>query len=385
MSLHRGVEGPHPPSILVENRGSPGRESGNTRWQSAALRALRECAVDLKGGLDHRRVGEWRKRRRATRPGGGCVLDRPATSWTASAPRRRISRRNSAHRTLSSAADVSAWTNVVSMAWPQRRLGRGRWKRLSARHQRGSLSCEDRLRPTTHRTSLDDEKAPTVDDRGGLTHVSEGRLATYAHGWPARPERSAADGWTSLTGIRSSNGHRKTVGFRRREPPPCSWHASAQLVGRAGLLSHSRLREKDRAMPKSHRARQSGGRAHRQRRRLHRPLARRPAGHPGRDPARPGDVVPQPCPAVSPQACGKVEALTPPPTCSRSTSCATTTTASSHTAAWGAAPGPRPTPPDRIPPGRYLPGIPGPTSFGRRRQRVVLNWLVYAAEDGWAW
>ena len=60
MLLHRGVEGPRPRVVLVDDRGFSGPGERECEVAISSLRTLREYAVDLKSSLDHRRVGEWR-------------------------------------------------------------------------------------------------------------------------------------------------------------------------------------------------------------------------------------------------------------------------------------------------------------------------------------
>jgi hypothetical protein len=60
MFLHRGVEGPRPRAVLVDDRGFSGLGEREREVAVSSLRALREHAVDLENGLDHCRVGEWR-------------------------------------------------------------------------------------------------------------------------------------------------------------------------------------------------------------------------------------------------------------------------------------------------------------------------------------
>src|SRR4051794_1218132 len=86
--------------------------------------------------------------------------------------------------TRRSALRPTGWAgpNGGWMAWPQRRPGRGQGERLSTGRLDAGRPVERRPQAITRVTSLDDEKAPLVGDRGAFTCVSEGRHGTYAHG-----------------------------------------------------------------------------------------------------------------------------------------------------------------------------------------------------------
>src|SRR3954452_2395946 len=181
MFLHRGVEGPRPRAVLVDDRGFSGPGERECEVAVSSLRALREYAVDLESSLDHRRVGEWRN-----------AVDRQN-------PGEHASLTVQPHHGQSPPVDVGFGQHLCppDAQLCGRRDGRGRtWYRWHGRSvvrdgdsgsdfPQGTWTpagmWKDSRRQTTRVTSLDDEKAPPVGDRGAFTRVSGGRHATYEH------------------------------------------------------------------------------------------------------------------------------------------------------------------------------------------------------------